>query len=169
MPLSECKSFGAFSHPCISQVWYKLLKKKLHQKHYTAYLLFHWQIIYIYSQVYNASYNKSSLTVICHDTRIPSWIPCVQALDCNDFHFTYSKWNILSRCSHVWVYVYTVCSQSVVCAWVCLTQRVSRYIGSYTKPVLEKIHGSRWLGSFMWTSDVWSKLLEKENSTEYKQ
>lgn len=30
--------------------------------------------------------------------------------------------------------------------------------------MLEKLHGSRWPPSFMWTSDVWSELLEKENS-----
>lgn len=66
-------------------------------------------------------HNKSSLTVICHDSRMQSWIPCAQALDCNDFHLTYSKWNILSMCSHMCVYLYTVCK--CVCMgvqdWTC--------------------------------------------------
>lgn len=66
----------------------------------------------------------------------------------------------------VCVYLYTVCTESNLC-W---TGHVSRYIGSYTKPVLENIHGSRWPTRLMWPSDVWSELLEKERipqSTNY--
>lgn len=58
------------------------------------------------------------------------------------------------QCVLVCVYLDTVSRKSNVYAWVCWTGRVSRYISSYTKPMLEKIHGSRWLTSLMWTSDV---------------
>lgn len=73
---------------------------------------------------YNASHNKSSLNVINHATRKPSWIPCVQILDCNDFHLTQSKGNILSKC--FCVYLYTVCSKSNVSTCVHWTRRLSR-------------------------------------------
>lgn len=47
-----------------------------------------------------------------------SWIPCAQALGCNDFHITYSKGNIPSICSWVSVYLYSVQWIKCVCMGV---------------------------------------------------
>lgn len=119
--------FLVVSHSYFFQFWCSTTSKD-----FTAWaehrltLLSLWQIIWIHRQVYNASHNKSSLTVICQDTRI----------SCHGY-LVPKHWAVMISISLIpkeislqyvleWVCIYIVCRESNVCAWVCWTRCVPR-------------------------------------------
>lgn len=119
--------FLVVSHSYFFQFWCSTTSKD-----FTAWaehrlpLLSLWQIIWIHRQVYNASHNKSSLTVICQDTTI----------SCHGY-LVPKHWAVMISISLIpkeislqyvleWVCIYIVCRESNVCAWVCWTRCVPR-------------------------------------------
>ena len=118
----------------------------------------------MYSQVYNTPPDKSSLTVTYAMPLIPSWTLCAYALNCNDFHFFYSKWNILYRCSCACVLLYVrvqALNQLYVHGCAGLDVFPGTHAATPKKRLLERIHGGRWPFGLMWTSDVWSEPVGK--------